>query len=348
MRAAILGALCAATLLSEARAGAAGVDWFRGSLAEAGAQARTQHKLVLVELYATWCVPCHLMEREVYPRDEVGRAVTEGYVALRRDGERGDGLEIARRHHVVGFPTLLVLDEQGAEVDRVMGSMSASDLVRQLARLKDGKGALAELERQLAQAPSEALRMEAATRHAVRGDPRAVAELTEVVRNDPENRARRAAAALLTLGKYYYLRGARDYARADSTLAELERRFPSTDEASQASYERAVAMQQGGRAKEARAQLDRWLEGGPNEVSRLAAYAWFCFKEGGDRARGIEIARRGLAIAPREDALWDTLGELYLAQGQRLEASQAFAKAVELAPSNTYYVRQQRKAGGLP
>ncbi len=327
---------------------ATGVQWHEGTLASALTRAQAEKKLVFIDVYASWCTPCHQMDADIFPRDEVARTMSAGYVALRVDGELGEGLELVNRYHVAGFPTLLVLDARGAEIERLMGASSPSELVRALGHFREGKGGLAELERELARAPTDALRFEVAMRHAMRADARAVAEIAEVVKADPHNHERRAATALMTLSVNYYARGVKDYAHADSTLAELERRFPTSAEAERAPYYRAVALQKAGRGAAARALLDAWIERVPNDVQRLASYAWFCFKDGGDRARGLVIARRGLELEPKNDALWDTLGELYLASGDAVEARKAFSRAAELAPKKDYYQRQLRKLGGSP
>ncbi len=325
---------------------AAGTAWRDVPLQQALEQAQRERKWVLIDVFAEWCVPCQKMDQEIYPREEVGRAIAASFVPLRRDGEKGEGLTIAQRYHVVGFPTLLVIDPRGVEVDRIMGERSATELVVRLVHLRDGRDTLARLEAELARVPSEALKLEVATRHAMRGDPRAVSELTEIVAADADNKSHRAAAALLTLGKYYYLRGAKDYAHAEATLADLEQRFPTTDEASQATYARAIALQNTGRAPQAAALLDAWIAGAPKDRDRVAAYAWFAFKEGGDKARGIAAAKRGLTEWPDDDALWDTLGELYFSTGNLGEARNAFSKAAALRPKSDYYQRQLSKVGG--
>lgn len=328
--------------------GAVGASWDDAPLAAALLRAQREQKLVYIDLYATWCAPCQQMESEVYARDEVGRALASGYVALRRDGERGEGLELAQRYHVAGYPTMLVLDARGVELDRMVGSLGTTELLQQLRRIREGKGTVAELERALELAPTDSLRFEVGIRHAMRADARAVPELEAASKSDPENHAHRGAAALLALGKYYYLRGVRDFVHAELTLAELERRFPTSDEAAASPYQRALARQQSGRAEDARSVLDAWLAAAPMRADRYAAYAWFCFKESADLARGIEIARRGLQLAPSDDGMWDTLGELYVASHDRTEAQKAFAKAVALQPKREYYRSQLRKVGEAP
>jgi tetratricopeptide (TPR) repeat protein len=328
-----------------------GLQWDTSGFDAALAKARASGRQVLVDVYATWCGPCHEMDEKVWSRDDVQRALEPEFVSLRRDGEAGEGAELARRYHVVGYPTLLLIDAKtGQEVDRVMGFIGASELLPLLLRLRAGKGTLAELEQKVAIGDDAALRLEVATRHAMRGDGRAVAELEAVVRSDADNRAKRAAPALLTLGKYYYLRGLKDYAHAVEVLRELERRFPQTDEAGQAPYNLAIALHELKRDGEARAVLDQWLQSAPaaERGARYNAYAWLSYKNGFSRERGIEVAKQGLALDGKDHSLWDTLAELYALGGQLVEARDAEQHALTSKPKDIYYEAQWRRFGGKP
>jgi tetratricopeptide (TPR) repeat protein len=323
--------------------------WSGGKLEAVLAEAKRSNRYVLIDLVARWCGPCHEMNEKVWPREEVSRPVEKDFVALQRDGEVGEGEEIVRRYHVVGFPTVLVLDASGAEVDRLMGYVQPKDLVAALSQFRAGKGTLAELERKLAVHPdSEGLRLDVGTRHAMRGDERAVAELETAVRNDPDNKSRRAAAALLTLGKYYWLRGKKDYPKAVEVLRELERRFPSSDEAGQVGYNLGLALHEQKRDTEAHQVLEAWIAAAPRDVSRYSAYAWLSYKNGFDRPRGIEVAKLGLEVDPKDHGLWDTLAELYAASGKLAEAREAEKRALALKPDDVYYSAQLRRFSPPP
>lgn len=314
-----------------------GLTWQPGTLDEALTRARAANKYVLVDVFATWCGPCHEMDDKVYARDDVARAIDGAWLPLKRDGERGEGEALAANYHVVGYPTLLLLDANGKEIDRLMGYLQPKELMAQLDQLRKGHGTLADLEKRLAATPKdEALRLEVGTRHAMRGDARAVEELNGVG----------TAAALLTLGKYYYLRGQKDYVKAEATLRELTRKFPSSEEAGQVAYNLALALQGQKRIKEMRPMLDAWLAAAPKDVSRYNSYAWLCFKQDWERTRGIEVAKLGLEVEPKEHGLWDTLGELYFVTGKAEEARKAEERALAIKPNDAYYTAQLRRFGG--
>ena len=322
-----------ALLAGGERRAEAAVSWEPGSFEEVVARAKISGRWIVVDLFTTWCSPCHQMDEQVYPREEVGTALKAGFLAVRRDAEQGEGEALVKRYHVVGYPTVLVLDESGHEIDRLMGFVPPRELVSVLQRFREGKGTVAELERKLAQTPGdEVTRLDVATRHAYRGDPRAVAEVAEVVKGDPDNKGKRSSA--------------KDYAGAIATLTELKRRFPQSEDAEQVPYNLGIAYHATGRDPEARAVLDGWIAEKPKDLSRYSGYAWLCFKNGFDRARGIEVAKRGLELDPKEDGLWDTLGELYAAVGKLADAREAESRALQLKPKDGYYTSQLRRWGG--
>jgi CubicO group peptidase (beta-lactamase class C family) len=66
-------------------------------------------------------------------------------------------------------------------------------------------------------------------------------------------------------------------------------------------------------------------------LNRLA----YQYAEAGRAATGIAILKRGTALFPRDGNLYDSMGELHLALGDKASAAAAYTRAVELDPTNT-------------
>lgn len=117
-----------------------GID-FGHSLAEALAAAETSGKPVFVDAMTTWCKPCREMERKVFADQAVGAFVNEHFEAVQLDMEQGEGPGAAARYGVRAYPTILVLDADGEEVDRSIGYRGVGEFVEFLVPLATGAGA---------------------------------------------------------------------------------------------------------------------------------------------------------------------------------------------------------------
>ena len=141
LAAALLG-VGANPLAAQVDAARVGIDFGR-DLAEALAAAEVSGKPVLVDAMTTWCKPCLEMDRKVFRDSAVGTFVNERFVAVKLDMERGGGPEAAERYGVRAYPTLLVVDAAGDEIDRSVGYLDADGLVGFLAPLAPADGAAA-------------------------------------------------------------------------------------------------------------------------------------------------------------------------------------------------------------
>lgn len=88
------------------------------------AQKSKNKRQIFVDFFTTWCGPCRMMSEKIFPLKEVGTYMNANYVNLKIDAEKGEGVALAKRYNVDSYPTMLVLDADGKEVRRIIGSMS--------------------------------------------------------------------------------------------------------------------------------------------------------------------------------------------------------------------------------
>lgn len=77
--------------------------------AEALKAAKAENKLIFIDFYTTWCGPCKMMMKNVFPQPQVGDYFNNKYVCIKLDAEK-EGKELAKRFEVKAYPTFVVVD----------------------------------------------------------------------------------------------------------------------------------------------------------------------------------------------------------------------------------------------
>lgn len=88
---------------------------------EGMAQARESGKPAMVDVFATWCAPCKLLDEGVFSRADVAEASTE-FVPIKVDGDEYP--DVRDELGVSSYPTVLFLHPNGTELGRSMGAVS--------------------------------------------------------------------------------------------------------------------------------------------------------------------------------------------------------------------------------
>ena len=98
--------------------------------AEVLRRAKAEHKPVMLDVVASWCGPCKIMDRTTFADAGVVAWAKKSVVPARVDAEKGEGRKISARYQAFSFPTVLFLDGDGNEIDRLVGGYQAADFMR--------------------------------------------------------------------------------------------------------------------------------------------------------------------------------------------------------------------------
>lgn len=89
-------------------------------------------KLIFVDCYTSWCGPCIEMAKQEFPKKVSGDFFNPKFVSVKFDIEKGEGIEIGKKYDVKMFPTFLILNAQGEEINRVVGKAVAEEFIEKV------------------------------------------------------------------------------------------------------------------------------------------------------------------------------------------------------------------------
>ena len=90
--------------------------------------AKTSNKLVFVDFYTTWCLPCKLMDEDVFTDEEFATYMNDNFINFKVDAEKGNGANLAMLYQIAAFPTLLFLDQEGNVLVQKVGAAYQTEL----------------------------------------------------------------------------------------------------------------------------------------------------------------------------------------------------------------------------
>ena len=74
---------------------------------------------------------------------------------MKIDAELGQGIELAKKFNIRGYPTILFLNDKAEEIDRIIGYLNADLFLKEIKRIKSGKNTLPSLKNSSVLNPNE-------------------------------------------------------------------------------------------------------------------------------------------------------------------------------------------------
>lgn len=134
----LIVALFAALTITELTAQ---VQFHTGDTSELYKASRNSDKLIFVDLYASWCPPCKMMDSNVFSRKDVGDFMAKNFISAKYSVDETIGSEFSRTYSVRSIPTYLIFNKDGELVARMTGGMSHTEFISQMSDIlkKAGK-----------------------------------------------------------------------------------------------------------------------------------------------------------------------------------------------------------------
>jgi len=99
------------------------------------AQAKREHKFVLLDLHAVWCHWCHVMDATTYADPKVIALIQSRYIAVSVDQDSRP--DLAQRYQDYGWPATVVYNSDGSEIVKRQGYLPPEQMASMLQAIID-------------------------------------------------------------------------------------------------------------------------------------------------------------------------------------------------------------------
>ncbi len=108
---------------------ATGISFHQGTWDEALQMASEEGKPIFLDISASWCGPCKRLKAITFTDPEVGKLFNAGFINMVVDGEKGEGIHLARKFKIRGYPSLIFIDSDGQLIAQATGYRTPEQLI---------------------------------------------------------------------------------------------------------------------------------------------------------------------------------------------------------------------------
>lgn len=106
-----------------------GIIFEKGTFKSVLEKAKKENKLIFLDAYTTWCGPCKLLEKNVFPKQEVGDFYNKNFINAHIDMEKGEGITLAKKYKIYSYPSLFFINGDGEVVYKTAGYIDATQFI---------------------------------------------------------------------------------------------------------------------------------------------------------------------------------------------------------------------------
>lgn len=106
-----------------------GINFHEGTWAEALAKAKEENKLIFLDISASWCGPCKQLKKTTFKDASVGDFYNDKFINVELDGEVGEGITLAQKYKLQGYPALYFINSDGTVVQETAGFLPAAQFI---------------------------------------------------------------------------------------------------------------------------------------------------------------------------------------------------------------------------
>jgi tetratricopeptide (TPR) repeat protein len=242
-----------------------GITWER-DYGKAIERARVEKKLIIADMFTDWCVLCKKMDAETFADSQLIKKMADQYVWLKLNTEKEeDGMRLQKEFAILTYPTILVLDSQGEEIDRVDRFLPSPQFTQTVESFFDSPDSLASLRKVVQEKPDSVSARYALAEKLLNQNNylKAAPQFQKVIDLDPENREGKT-----DLSHYNVALSLASQEKFEEALAQLDllqTRFPKSGTVADATVLKGQIYHCCNKLDEAQAALREYVDKYPTQ-----------------------------------------------------------------------------------
>jgi len=180
-------------------------------------------------MFTDWCVLCKKMDAETYSDPQLIKDIANKYVWLKLNTEtEEDGKRLQKDFAILTYPTTLVLDSQGEEVDRIGRFLPAAEFTETVQSFAHSPGSVAGLRKTVQEQPNSVSAHYALAEKLLDQNnyAKSAPEFEKVIALDPDNREHKTDLSYYNVA--LSLASQEKFVEAIVKLDTLQERFPNS------------------------------------------------------------------------------------------------------------------------
>lgn len=94
------------------------------------ALAKKENKPIFLDISTSWCGYCKKMKSTVFTNAEVSEYYNSTFINVSVDAEKGEGIMLAKKYGVKGYPTFVFIDPNGELIMQTSGYRASGEFLK--------------------------------------------------------------------------------------------------------------------------------------------------------------------------------------------------------------------------
>lgn len=131
------------------------VNFAQGNYKDILELAQKENKIVMIDFFTDWCKWCVELDNVVYKDESVAQYANTYQINWKIDAEKGEGIELAKQYKVKGYPTIIFVQADGTEIDRIVGYLKPTQFLEKMKNFNEGINTIGKIKLALLQNPND-------------------------------------------------------------------------------------------------------------------------------------------------------------------------------------------------